>query len=223
MTTTSVSNSATTSSKLNELYAGSAVDSSKDPSAQDRFLKLLVTQMQNQDPLNPMDNAQVTSQMAQIQTVSGIEKLNTSLGTMSTSFLQGQAMQGASLIGRDVLVAGSSMAINEGQGRAAFELDGKADKVTVEITGAAGQVLDTISLGGLEAGRHHFAWKTEDGTPPESVNFRVTASSGASAVAATTYSRETVGAVSTTANGLELDLANGTTVSYGKVAGVLNP
>ena len=45
--------------------------------SEDRFLKLLVAQMQNQDPLNPMDNAQVTSQMAQINTVSGIDKLNT--------------------------------------------------------------------------------------------------------------------------------------------------
>src|SRR5574343_277071 len=43
----------------------------------DRFLKLLVAQMSNQDPLNPMDNAQLTSQMAQISTVSGLEKLNT--------------------------------------------------------------------------------------------------------------------------------------------------
>ena len=45
----------------------------------DRFLKLLVTQMQNQDPLNPMDNAQVTTQLAQISTVSGVDKLNTSI------------------------------------------------------------------------------------------------------------------------------------------------
>src|SRR6185295_5757349 len=53
----------------------------------DRFLKLLVTQMQNQDPLNPMDNAQITTQMAQISTVSGVDKLNQTLNTMSSSFL----------------------------------------------------------------------------------------------------------------------------------------
>ena len=46
---------------------------------QDRFLKLLVTQMKNQDPLNPMDNAEITSQMAQLSTVTGIEKLNETL------------------------------------------------------------------------------------------------------------------------------------------------
>ena len=58
---------------------GNAAATANETAAADRFLKLLVTQMQNQDPLNPMDNAQITSQMAQISTVSGIEKLNTCL------------------------------------------------------------------------------------------------------------------------------------------------
>ncbi|HEY4958521.1 MAG TPA: flagellar hook capping FlgD N-terminal domain-containing protein, partial [Caldimonas sp.] len=53
----------------------------------DRFLKLLVAQMQNQDPLSPMDNAQVTSQMAQINTVTGIDQLNTTVQGLSSQFL----------------------------------------------------------------------------------------------------------------------------------------
>ena len=73
----------------------------------DRFLKLLVTQMQNQDPLNPMDNAQVTTQLAQISTVSGVDKLNTSINQMSSLLLQSQTLQGAGLVGKDVLIAGS--------------------------------------------------------------------------------------------------------------------
>src|SRR6185295_9765523 len=57
----------------------------------DRFLKLLVAQMKNQDPLNPMDNAQVTSQMAQINTVTGIDKLNSTVAGLSAQFMQMQA------------------------------------------------------------------------------------------------------------------------------------
>ena len=76
-------------------------ESSQDMS--ETFLKLLVTQMQNQDPLNPMDNAQVTSQMAQINTVSGIEKLNTTMQGIAAQFSQSQALQGASLVGHDVM------------------------------------------------------------------------------------------------------------------------
>ncbi len=59
-----------------------------DAGSADRFLKLLVAQMQNQDPMNPMDNAQVTSQMAQINTVSGIEKLNTTVQGLNGQFVQ---------------------------------------------------------------------------------------------------------------------------------------
>ena len=84
--------------------------------ASDRFLKLLVAQMQNQDPLNPMDNAQVTSQMAQINTVTGIEKLNSSVAGLSSQFMQMQALQGASLVGRDVIVPGSQLDIVDGVG-----------------------------------------------------------------------------------------------------------
>ena len=78
----------------------------------DRFLKLLVAQMKNQDPLNPMDNAQVTSQMAQINTVTGIDKLNTTVAGLSAQFMQMQAMQGASLVGHDVIVPGNKLDID---------------------------------------------------------------------------------------------------------------
>lgn len=189
--------------------------------AQDRFLKLLVAQMQNQDPLNPLDNAQVTSQMAQIQTVTGIEKLNGSLETMSYSFNQAQALQGAALIGRDVLISGNHMNMIDGEGRAAFELQGDADLVNVEITDASGQVIDRLSLGAMGKGRHHFFWAPEGGTDLSQVKFKVTASTGKTEVTADTFARETVRAVSTTANGLELDLFSGKTVAYNKVAAVV--
>ena len=61
--------------------------------AQDRFLKLLTTQLKNQDPLNPLDNAQMTSQLAQISTVDGIEKLNATLQKLLASSVDAEAMQ----------------------------------------------------------------------------------------------------------------------------------
>ena len=75
--------------------------------AQDRFMTLLVTQMKNQDPLNPMDNAQVTSQMAQLSTVTGIDKLNNTLESLIGSVQTGQSYQASSMIGHNVLVAGN--------------------------------------------------------------------------------------------------------------------
>src|SRR5438045_7853032 len=108
-----------------------ATTATDDPGSSDRFLKLLVTQLQNQDPLNPMDNAQVTSQMAQINTVTGIDKLNTTVQGLSSQFVQLQAMQGASLVGRDVIVAGNKLRVDaeSGVGQGGFELANAADSV----------------------------------------------------------------------------------------------
>ncbi|HEY9105542.1 MAG TPA: flagellar hook capping FlgD N-terminal domain-containing protein, partial [Roseateles sp.] len=96
--------------------ATSSVAGAGDTTSADRFLKLLVAQMQNQDPLNPLDNAQVTSQMAQINTVNGIEKLNTTVQGLQSQFVQMQALQGASLVGHDVVVAGNKMDFSDGTG-----------------------------------------------------------------------------------------------------------
>ena len=94
--------------------------------------------MQNQDPLNPMDNAQVTSQMAQINTVTGIEKLNTTVQGLSSQFVQLQALQGAALVGRDVIVAGNTAQRRRraASARAASSSPAPADAVKVEILDA---------------------------------------------------------------------------------------
>ncbi len=132
-------------SSVNAVSSASGVKTKNEAGAEDRFLKLLVAQMQNQDPLNPMDNAQVTSQMAQIQSVNGIEKLNRTVESLGTQFAQMNALQGASLVGRDVIVPGSRLAPNdEGLVQGGFELNGPADSVTVEVLNAGGRVIDTI-------------------------------------------------------------------------------
>src|SRR5512147_1362394 len=124
--------------------------------ASDRFLKLLVAQMQNQDPLSPMDNAQVTSQMAQINTVTGIAQLNQTVQGLNAQFVQMQALQGASLVGRDVIVPGSRLSIANGVGQGGFELASPADAVKVEILAPSGQVVDTLDLGAQGSGLHGF-------------------------------------------------------------------
>src|SRR5690242_16113229 len=101
--------------------SSSSASSSGDTSAtgvQNQFLKLLTTQLQNQDPLNPMDNAQVTTQLAQISTVEGVQQLNSTLQTMLSNTNNSQAMQAASLVGHAVLVPGSSIAMANGNGYA---------------------------------------------------------------------------------------------------------
>jgi flagellar basal-body rod modification protein FlgD len=137
----------------------------KDISPQDRFLKLLVTQLKNQDPLNPMDNAQMTSQMAQISTVEGIDKLNATLKMILEGSNENQAMQAAALVGHGVLVPGSGLALSGGMAIGGIELAEPADRVTMTIKDASGIAVRTLELGSREAGSHGFAWdgKTDGG------------------------------------------------------------
>ena len=125
---------------------------------QDRFLKLLVTQMKNQDPLNPLDNAQVTSQMAQLSTVTGIDKLNATVQALSASMQATQSLQAATMIGHTVLVPGTQIDLLNGKSDAAVELTQPADKVSVTIEDAKGNTVRTLQLGAQNTGLVGFQW-----------------------------------------------------------------
>jgi flagellar basal-body rod modification protein FlgD len=134
---------------------------------QDRFLKLLVAQMRHQDPLNPLDNAQVTTQLAQISTVSGLDKLNASLGGLTSSLMSAQSAQSAALIGRQVYATGSTLTLAAAGNKASAAVDVKeaATNVTVLIADANGAVVRRIELGAKPAGIAAFEWdgKTDAG------------------------------------------------------------
>ncbi len=197
-----------------------ATDTASAAGSQDRFLKLLVTQMQNQDPLSPMDNAQLTTQIAQINTVTGIDKLNTSVGGLSGQLAQMQALQGASLVGRDVVVPGNVLDIANGVGQGGFELSGPADNVKVEVLSPSGHVIDTLNLGAQGSGMQGFDWPTSTATNDSGLTFRVTATSGSTSSSPTTLMRDHVNAITTTGNALNLELQNGGLVPYSTVRAV---
>lgn len=200
--------------------AASSIASASDAGSQDRFLKLLVTQLQNQDPLSPMDNAELTSQIAQINTVSGIATLNTSVQQLSSQFLQMQSLQGAALVGKNVIVPGSKIDIANGVGQGGFELTSAADAVKVEVLSSAGRVLDTLNLGAQSSGMHGFDWAAGSYDNSSNLSFRVTATSGATTLASTALMRDTVNAVSTSGGALQLELQNAGTVDYGTVRAI---
>jgi flagellar basal-body rod modification protein FlgD len=187
--------------------------------SEDRFLRLLVAQMQNQDPLNPMDNAQVTSQMAQIQSVNGIETLNRTVESLGSQFAQMNALQGASLVGRDVIVPGNRLAPNDqGLVQGGFELSGPADAVTVEVLDASGRVIDTLTLGAQSGGRHGFEWTPPAGVDPATgSSFRVIAKNGAANVSHTPLMRDRVDAVIAGGDALTLELRASGSVPYDQI------
>ena len=190
---------------------------SSDAGSADRFLKLLVTQMQNQDPLNPMDNAQITSQMAQINTVSGIQTLNGSVQGLNSQFVQMQALQGAALVGREITVAGNRLAVTEGFGHGAFEMATPAGNVKIEVLNPAGRVVDTLNMGAQAEGRHAIQWDARAADPTLEYRFRVVATSGTQAVATTSLMRDQVQAISTTGNGMVLQTLFSGDLAYSQV------
>ena len=178
--------------------------------AQDRFLKLLVTQLKNQDPLNPMDNAQITSQMAQISTVSGIDKLNTTLQSMAASFSAGQSLQATAMIGHSVLAPGSALQLQNGQALGGVNLPQAADKVVVSIVDGSGLAVHKVDLGAQAAGVVSFQWDgiTDSGASaaPGSYSFAVEAVQGGNKIDAVALALGLVSSVKQGANGVMLNV-----------------
>jgi flagellar basal-body rod modification protein FlgD len=206
----------------------------------ERFLKLLMVQIQNQDPMNPLDNAQLTTQMAQINTVGGIEKMNDSMTKMLTrlsaldnlaglSGLQGsiqdlsgqmrqsQTVQAAGLVGRDVLVAGNALQVRDGVARGSFDLGSSASAVAVDVLGPAGRVLGQVDLGARAKGRADFSWSVPQGVSAEGLTYRVRATAGTAAVKADLYAADVVKSVSTGSGGAVVQLLRGGTTPLAQI------
>jgi flagellar basal-body rod modification protein FlgD len=174
---------------------GSTASAVNSAGAEDRFLKLLVAQLNNQDPMNPMDNAQMTSQMAQISTVSSVQQVNQTLQGLASQLSALQMLQGGSLVGRSVLVQGSTLTPENGVASGAFDLALAADNVKIDIVGAGGQVVDSFTLGRLAAGRHDFDWDASAHPAVGATSYRVTATQGAANVGATLLVRDRIDSV----------------------------
>ena len=219
MTNISSINSSQTISTQGPL--GSAAAISDTAASQDRFLKLLVAQLNNQDPMNPMDNAQMTSQMAQINTVTGIQQVNETLKSMATQFSSLQVLQGTSMVGHGVLVESNIMPRVNGVSSGAVDLAGPSDTVKIDILSSGGQVLDSFNLGALGAGRHPFSWDASSYQGTGEPSYRVTATQGGKAVTTTSLARDTVVSVGSENGAMTVQLLGRGSVAYGDVKAIL--
>lgn len=197
----------------------------KSAEQEDRFLRLLVTQMRNQDPLNPLDNAQVTTQMAQISTVSGVDKLNGSIEKLSQSMLSSQSLQTAAVIGHQVLAPGAQLALGAVGADAALELGQAADRVQVTIATPAGAVVRRLELGAQNAGTFGFQWDgmTDGGgrAPQGNYTFQVAAVSNGRSIPVTTLNAGRVAGVSFNGGSLMLNLDSGVDLPVADVRRIL--
>ncbi|HUL10800.1 MAG TPA: flagellar hook assembly protein FlgD [Methylococcaceae bacterium] len=123
------------------------------------FMKLMVAQLQNQNPLNPQDGAQFLSQLAQFSTVTGIQGLQQSFADFASSMTQDQALQAANLVGKNVLVSSGQGILSASGGlNGQITVPSGATNVTVRVVGSNGVTLRTFDMGTQEAGQVPFSW-----------------------------------------------------------------
>ena len=193
------------------LTSSSASSGNSSADLQNQFLNMLVAQLKNQDPTNPMDNSQLTTQLAQINTLSGIEKLNTTLGSISGQITTSQSLQSSTLIGHGVMVNGSQVLVGSGTTTPfGIELATASTATSVTIKDSNGATVRTIDLGKLSSGVHTFSWdgKLDDGSTAADGKYSVSlaASNGSTQLVAQPLNYAYVNGVSTTDGTTKLDL-----------------
>jgi len=192
---------------------------------QERFIALLTAQMKNQDPLAPADNNQITTQMSQLSTVTGIANMNKNISDIGKTLESTQTLNATGLLGRAVLTEGNELRLVDSKGaQFAFDLASDAQDVSVTIKDVTGRVVAVQSLGSGDSGINEFTWDGTDQNgqkaPFGKYTFEVESNSGGNKVSAKELQRGEVLGVTRSAEGPVLRLANGTTVKFSDVIGV---
>lgn len=220
--TNSTTGSSSSTSSSASSTSSSATDTKKMSSD---FMTMLIAQMQYQDPTKPVDSAQMTSQLAQISTVDGVNKLNDTMTALAASLNGSQAFQAANMIGHNVLVSGNNASLSNGQATFGVQLPAKADAVNVSILNSSGQTIKVLGLGAQAAGNVPVTWDGTDSTGKAMASgnytFQVNAVSAGQTVKATGLQQAAVTSVSNTSSGVMLNLNNNNSVSASSVQQIL--
>lgn len=150
------------------------------------FLRLMVTQLNNQDPLNPQDNSEFISQLAQFSAVEGIENLNSTVEVIATSLQSSQALQASALVGRTVHVKSNRSFLVDGEVITGnVKLDASSTNLVISIMDAAGALVRRLELGSQARGNVNFRWDGLDGDglrlQPGEYQFKAEAGAGSEA------------------------------------------
>lgn len=225
-------NGSSSSSGASSTSTSTSTDPNSATSLQKTFLQLLVTQLQNQDPTNPMDSSQMTAQLAQINTVTGISQLNTTLTSLASQLSAGQNAQASLLIGQNVLVpaaaTGATSTVSSGASSGfGVSLSSAVSDLTVTIKNSSGAVVNTLDFGAQQAGTVPVSWKPVDSsgnTLPDgtySISAAGTSTTGATATVTALTGAQVRSVVQQSDGSTGLLLNNGNTVGMSSVSAIL--
>ena len=193
--------------------ASKAVAGNDKALGKDAFLQLLVTQLKNQNPLDPQDNTAFVAQLAQFSSLEGITTLNDTVNSLSGGLQSSQALQASSLVGRSVIVQTNEAYVDPASGKpfnGTVVVKDADSKPVITITDADGEVVRTLEMGSQKAGNADFTWdgKDDDGVLLDKGSYTFTASSknDTGTTALTTYLPATVNSVTLSKTGGEIML-----------------
>ncbi|TWH64989.1 flagellar basal-body rod modification protein FlgD [Azomonas agilis] len=200
-----------TDNSVSQYQFSETADAATKELGETQFLELLVAQLNNQNPLDPQDNTEFIAQLAQLSTVEGINKLNTSLESILSDYQTSQALRGATLVGRSVIVEGSKAVVDTAKTfNGSLVLPASSSKVFVDVYDASGTPVDRIELGEQAAGTVNFMWDGQDSSgntlSPGTYTFKAQATYDGESQDLTTFLPATVDTVTLGQNGSEMVL-----------------
>lgn len=177
----------------------------------DEFLKLLVAQMNHQDPMAPQENGAFIAQLAQFSTVEGIQSLNTSVSSMLSNYQSSQALQASSLVGRKVIVPTDKSVVDTAETfKGTYTMPVSTANSWVNVYDDQGTLVNRIEMGQQESGNVSFMWdgKNSSGTvmPPGRYRFEAQTNYDGKTYGLTTFLPANVDSVTLGQNGGELNL-----------------
>lgn len=149
--------------QINQTNQSSSTAKSQTQEDSDMFMRLMIAQLQNQDPTSPADTTDFMQQIATMSQVESINQLNTSVNEMSQSMLSSQAaLQASSMVGRSVYIPGDTTEVGTAANpyaHGSFNLSSSASDMRIRVYSSSGSLVDTMSLGAVTPGEHEFAWQ----------------------------------------------------------------
>ena len=210
--------------KLNIRSASEVKNESKDTLGQEEFLTLMTAQLQNQDPMAPMDNGDFIAQMAQFSTVTGITDMVSSMKAMAEEFRQFRVASVSNILGNSVLVPGDvTVADMNGELHGVFELEKTAIDTHVNFLDAAtGEQLESKNMGSQASGLIGFQWTDlpadyRDGNKEIRVEVMVNYGKGMESLQPNLFSKVIGAELDKTTGATNLELQNAQTVDAASV------
>jgi flagellar basal-body rod modification protein FlgD len=183
---------------------------------QDDFLKMLIAQLQNQDPLNPLQGADFAAQLAQFSSLDQLTQMNTQLGALTSSLSATNNSQLVGLIGNAVVANGNSVTVSGSTTQLAYNLAQNARQGTIKIYDSQGNLAQTLAFGSQQAGSNTMSWNTA-GVQPGTYTFTVSAvDAKGNPVTASTMTTGLISGVNFQ-NGVPYLSVNGQNVAFGDI------